>query len=417
MKVLFVGVNAEICASMFADFLRALVCAAEVDFYGPGYSTNDELERGLTEYWKQKKYDLVLINSVIYRYSIRYWNNDIDIEDAFFLHRVCLTNFSIYEAFQYADNIVEEVLNLKTIRVLQYADDTVAIPEKMEEFLKDMFEAGVYLLGEGAELLREVPDKEYYGIHPMTNKYRDLVKKNSSQVISMMPFSLTYFDLAWQPICKREFDYTIPGSISKLEYHTRYSIQCKLRQRKLKEYTSFSDREMKFKRGPNRTEQAYYQNDTEKYIASMVKSSYIVSPFKRSEITKWREEFNIALSSSKIAYADGGEGEVMVRKYAEIPARATVLIARDVVGLQNVGFVDGENMILVTEDNVVEKCEELLENPIEMQKIALEGQKLVIQKHMANKCVENFLMAITAIKRNDYHGAYWEKGRFVIMEN
>jgi hypothetical protein len=68
-------------------------------------------------------------------------------------------------------------------------------------------------------------------------------------------------------------------------------------------------------------------------------------------------------------------------KLLEIPAARCCLITEETEAMKATGFVDGVNCLFVDADNVVEKVQTLLDDPVRLQTITDAGHQLVHQQH------------------------------------
>lgn len=90
------------------------------------------------------------------------------------------------------------------------------------------------------------------------------------------------------------------------------------------------------------------------------------------------------LNRSKIFYTCGSRqntGGVAVLKFFEAPACNTLLLAEPNEDIQELGFVDEENYVACTVDNVVEKSAYYLRNDHERERISKNGYRLIHQFH------------------------------------
>ena len=101
MKILFVTINDEHANDSELNLRRGLMEVSQVDFFGPGFSTTDELESGLKNYWNKGKYDALILSFAFAIRQITY----LDLRYIFWEHRYKMSDYSIYESIRYADRI------------------------------------------------------------------------------------------------------------------------------------------------------------------------------------------------------------------------------------------------------------------------------------------------------------------------
>ncbi|MFT4646062.1 MAG: hypothetical protein ACI8ZX_002486 [Planctomycetota bacterium] len=116
-------------------------------------------------------------------------------------------------------------------------------------------------------------------------------------------------------------------------------------------------------------------------------------PGYKEVIDSKKEVFNYAIEISKFKIAIGDQGSIpnsdapyILAKNFEIPAAGTALITHEglVPFLRELGFVENYNFIAANPDNLLDKIEHWLrpENQLELNKITIRGQELVLDKHM-----------------------------------
>lgn len=417
MKLLIASVNHEHPNTMHINYYHSLAEVAEVEFYGPGFSTREELEKGINRFVDKKgPFDAIILAFPLIMSSLKVSS----IRDIYRNHRYFLSDYSVNQAVQYSDRIIEDIIKMDTIKILLYGQDIINICSEWQECLKDMLENGFYVMAPGREFIPELEEKEgqTFGEGLMlNNRFKRLLEQYPEQSISIPFHAAVCGEYFFGALQNRTYDCVVPGNIDGC-YSMRGQIIQKLKQAGYQMYEEFIDRNMAYKVGAVRGERVDYAREDEQYVDSKLGkgSPYIKNNLKREEVARWRENYRVSLRSSKIAYADGGEGHMLVRKYIEIPACGTLLICENILGLDRLGFMDGKNMVAVTIKNVVDICMDLFENLEKMQQIASDGRRLVLTKHTSRHRAENTIGVIQEIMHGNYMGSYWERGEFVIKK-
>lgn len=78
---------------------------------------------------------------------------------------------------------------------------------------------------------------------------------------------------------------------------------------------------------------------------------------------------------------DGSAYDAVIRKFMEIPAAGALLLARPFVGFESMGFKNGESAMVHDEEDPVGQVLELLDDPVRLQAIAANGQKMLWENH------------------------------------
>lgn len=87
------------------------------------------------------------------------------------------------------------------------------------------------------------------------------------------------------------------------------------------------------------------------------------------------------INRAKIFFTCDSVFNYPVSKYYQVLASNTLLLASESNELKDLGFVDGENFIAITEHNFVGKANYYLNNEPERLRIAKNGYEMVHQKH------------------------------------
>lgn len=403
---------------MHINYYHSLAEVAEVEFYGPGFSTKEELDRGILRFAEKKgPFDAVILAFPLMMLSLRMSS----IREVYQYHRYFLSDCSVNQAVRYADEIIDDIEKMELVKIVLFGQDIINISSTWHGCLEELLEKGFYILSPGKEFIPELEEKEgkSFGEGLMiNNRFKRLLEKYPQRSISIPFQAAVCGDYFFGALENRTYDWVVPGNIDGC-YPMRGQILRRLKQAGYQMYEDFIDRTMAYKTDAVRAERATYARDEEKYVdARLGKSSpYLRNSLRREEIARWRENYNVSLRKSKVAFADGGEGHFLVRKFIEIPARGTLLACEEIIGLKELGFRNGENMVTVTLDNVLDISAELFQNPEEMQRIADNGRKLVLAKHTSRHRAENTIEAIQKILTGSYAGSYWENGAFVIRNS
>jgi hypothetical protein len=94
-----------------------------------------------------------------------------------------------------------------------------------------------------------------------------------------------------------------------------------------------------------------------------------------------RERYVKEINRAKIFFTCDSKYKYPVKKYYEVLACKTLLLAPDSQELYDLGFRDGENFVSINKHNFLEKAEYYLSNDQERDRIANNGYNLVREKH------------------------------------
>lgn len=417
MKLLIVSMNYEDSNSMYTNYYHSLAEIAEVDFYGPGFSTEAELEQGILEYVYKKG----TFEAVILIFSLMYSSLGLSsIREIYQFHRSKMSDYSVNQAVRYADGIVDDIKKMDTVKLILFDQDLINIRKEWYECLGSLLESGFYIISAGKEFIPTFVEREGYTFGDgliLNNRFRQLLEKYPQSSISISVLAAIPGEYYWGPLENRKYDWVVPGNIDGC-YPNRGKILRELEQNNYKIFQDFIDRTMAYRVDSSRVQRCEYQQETVRQVDERLgkPNPYLQAALRRESIAAWRENYRVSLRKSKIAYADGGDGHVAVRKYIEIPANGTLLAGDNIMGLDCLGFHNWENMVVVTPENVLDITEELLKEPEKMQDIANKGRQLVLTVHTSRKRAEDTIRVIESIRNGKYQGSYWENGKFIISE-
>ena len=103
-----------------------------------------------------------------------------------------------------------------------------------------------------------------------------------------------------------------------------------------------------------------------------------------------------------------------IRKFFEIPAAGTVLLAAPCEGFGRIGFVDGVNCVVATPDRLAEAIRDLGRDPERAQRIAAAGRRLIYDQHSLSARARQIRACFELILTGSYAGAEWVDGRFLV---
>ena len=421
MKLLIVSLNYAYFNNMYVNYFNSLAEVSDVTFYGPGFSEKNELKNGILHFLKvNEDFDAIIVDFLMFTMSLKY-NVMPSIRTKYFWHRYLLSEYSISEAIRYTDKILEQIQQIDTTRILMYTEDTSTIREIWVDCIRKFLRDGFYLLSLGEDFVPEtIYDGACFGSLPMNNAFFHLLKDFPEKSISIPIAAVVCNDYSFRPLEKRNYDWIVPGSRLKGAYHMRNKMDDLLKSAGYKVFENNSSiRAMKEEKDMNRMEYCHYYRDEDRYLDAKLQlnNPYLPVRITREAVASWRESYLYGIQASKVAYADGGNSRQLVHKFMEIPASGTLLAGENVCGLEKMGFQNGENMVIVNEDNILDISQSLFKNSELMQRIANSGRKLVLKCHTSHSRAQDTIRAIRAIKNHNFYGSYWSEGNFHIKSN
>ena len=416
MRLLIIDVNHEHPNTMHRNFYKSLSEVMSVEYYGPGYTEESVLREGLKVFLSGKKhFDIIMVTWAFVLTCIDFSSPRV----IYRWHRYEVSKYKIGTAIRYDYGILKELLKYNGSRkVLVYYHDVVNLSDEWYEKIRSILENDFYLLTCGAEFLplRNSEKRKVFG-QTITNNVLRLDKDFHDKIISIPVQAAMPDEFEYRLLKEREYDWVVPGCINS-DYPERKKIFDRISKAGYSIWDEALDRGMAYKYSRiTRKDSCVYFSRKEKLINTYLLNAsnvYIPNQIKAEELGRFHENYRVGLRKARMAYADGGLGKAIVRKYIEIPAAGTVLMCDDIVGLGKLGFKDGVNAVFVNSQNVVKKTRQICLDADYMQSLADEGRNLIIQKHTVSHRVRDVRRAFKMILEEAYCGGCWENGEFYI---
>lgn len=416
MRILIVDINFDYKNIMYRQFYNQLAYNNEVDFFGPGYVSREILDDGIFKFLESKEYS-ALILGLFFVYSA---NIEGMRYNAYAIHRNVIPYYSVNDAYQCCRKIFEQIKNVSgIIKIFHYIEDSIFMTLGDYKICEELMENGFWLMGEPLQTM-SVYSQETQNEYPiLTNQMIELVEHNLSRYIPITMHAISYHEIFHMCYSLREYDWCVPGNRSKMYYPMREKIYNVLRDKGYKCWEE--DPYQKLSVGSiEKSKMNWYvfRNRGEKILSRFVgKKIYVSSYPKIDYIAICREKYLESMRRTKAVFVEGSIGNVLVRKYFEACASGALMVGMDVPGMDAMGFRDGDNCRIVDAENIDEKLAEIMTAEFDNEKIAANGRKLILEKHMFANRALSLRQTIDAIKAENYQGAYWNQGDYIIKNN
>jgi hypothetical protein len=387
----------------------------DVDYFGPGYVSRKVLEKGIQEYLGENKpYDAILLG----KYFVSSSRSNLAY-DAYKVHRRTIPFYNVNDAYQCCRRILEELESVNdVIKIHVYYEDYVLMPKSEFKECEKLLSQSYYMLGWPREYMMKYTAKKLRDNPRLSNYALDLAEKYSEKYIPISFHAINYNEIFTIDFGMRKFEWCIPGNKNKIFYPERSETEIMMKEKGKKIWQDDIYQKMSVDTIEKKHMEWYkFRNEYEKILSYVVgKEKSISSHPKMRYIAACREQYLESLRNTKFVYAEGGIGDCFVRKYFEACASGAVLIAKKAPGMAEMGFIHGENCIMVDKyQDIVTVDEKYTEK--QMREIAKNGQRLILQKHMFHHRAEALYKTIESIKKGNYNGAYWKDGDYVINED
>jgi hypothetical protein len=188
---------------------------------------------------------------------------------------------------------------------------------------------------------------------------------------------------------KKKWDFYVPG----VKYKTRILAEENVKKFELK---------------MPKTELSFYWNGK---VNSAILRSKFLSPrymFRKNYLL-----MQYFISRSRFSFACGSGLRYFVRKFLEIPAFGSVMVAYPPLNMEDYGFIENEHYIKADPENAAEKIKDLIGESDRQKYLADNAKKLLVALHTDEKRAEQLFNALHLIHSGKITSAKFRKGQFV----
>lgn len=358
---------------------RLLAGACELTCFGPGYSSAEELERGLSEFLdKNDKFDFVLATEHIL------WADEIP-SDA---HETVYAKFLFWgdrAHLKYASRICREFLQLDARKIgLLLESDYYNFQQKQIERL-DQLDA---VVGWGLEFVTSIaslPELRYEKFGAKANdNWHTFVSRTQERVISI-PHYVGDNEFCFRSMAERRWTWAIPG--------TAYWARQEVRQR-------LPITETRSRRLP---------------IAAAL-ARFGLHPFSWPWfLDYYQRAFREEIREARFSFTCGSALKYPVRKFFEIPALGSMLVCWPCQGFNALGFQHMQNAVTCEPREILDVHSDMCRNPDRAQIIVDAGRRVVLETHTVAARSQQLRLAFDALLHKQYFGSRWQQGRFELL--
>lgn len=389
--VLFVGNNYRYINPTNSHLPAALSRVFDVHFYGPGYVSQDVLEKGVARYVDGiGGVDLIFVTK---DFCGRY---GVDRLNRFMKRYVVTLNGGVLTHAIYED--VLGYLKANRPHVIGFLTDVDphAVP-KVD--LDNFHEHAAFYVTWGTQFLNTLGDAEWVAAEEyMQKKARaghklgllDKFATREARNIISLGFFVSEPEFYWGGLANRPYDAAIPGSA----YARRQYFDKALR----------NDRSLSIA-------SSHYK------IVYKIADRLPLRPFSNLYLTHlYNLAFQRMLSRSRTCVTDGGANNYPVRKFFEIPAAGAVLVCPPATGMNALGFADHVHYMPVRESGeAVEIVRAISREPERYEAMASAGRDLALRSHSLAARAEQLQLAVERILAGTFAGSFWDQGRFTCV--
>lgn len=381
-RALYIGFNRKYVNRYLELSINVFGSIFDLDFYGPGYNSEKVINTGLEKWLRnQDNYDIVFLDPLI-PYCDKSWTKD-KFDNSFKMNQIY---FSYDQFYNHIESYRSFFKNTNILKVAICIYDYYVIENSVIDYLKSSKCFVIDVFGKNLhkpiDELKNIYGESVFYERKILNNWYDFEQENSEKIISF-PHAVYLSELHYAPIDKREYEFNVVGVL----YPER------------KEALKVLNFRQKCK--------ILFEN-----IIAFLNIKLGLNQVNQSKINVYFEKYNHLIQNSKLVYCSGSPLLYAVRKFFEIPSKATVAIGWPCVGFEHLGFKHDVNFIVAKSNSEIEHV--LNTYPTErLQSIADEGFKLIRDYHSISARTHQMQQVFDLILDGKFCGSYWENGKYV----
>jgi len=373
MRVLYLGFNRSYTNPSAEVNIRIIGQISELDYFGPGFTEQSVLLKGVDEWVMDKgPYDFLMVDSYVFEAD-----NILNRRKPFIGDYL---RFDPKDYYEHSINYMNFFLEYTGRKLFLANFDTFGISEKL---IERVVTSNAYVLEGGNSVVRtkEVIEEEYGAPYPPGNdNWYNYVSTYRHQVIAV-PHSISSTEFDFSPLSDREKLYCVIGAPYGERKEAMKLMTFKQRN------TDFGNRLKAWLRA--------------KYMKAMTEI----------QLLRLRSDYMSIISDTKLCFCSGGPWLYPVRKYFEIPARGAVAIGWSCSGFKALGFEDGKNYIVANKNEDLKKAIARY-NDSEFQVIAENGRSMIWRLHSDWARSKQLEQSLNLILEGRFKGSYWDEGQY-----
>jgi hypothetical protein len=388
MKVLVLDANVSYINPTRQYLPYLLKEVGSVVFYGPGYSSAEDLAAGISVFvQKNGPFDVAIhteqaLPQIIWQEAATRFGRDVF--EFYFSGNLAGFTQQALESFWGEIAEVFKLVKLNVLSLLLW--DYQGTTDQCLDYFCSGFDA---ILGLGSEQWdQDAIDRNPNALgYQATSNWSKLLSKHPEKIHSLIHF------IAPQEFCFLNYsDRNIEWSVLGAGYTARKQAKFVLRGASV---TVEDGRDLRHLIDAVRFKLGFPPKATGKKLARL------------------NSTFMQTLHRSKASYTCGSSYHMPIRKFFEIPAAGAVLVCEPCYGLESLGFVSGENCIVAEPDELPCVVANLRKDPENAARIAGCGQELVLRKHSLHARARQVRECLRLLMEDKFQGSFWEHGELL----
>jgi hypothetical protein len=397
MKLLFIDAYHHYL-NPTSTLLPILVATAspEVSYYGPGYSSEMELQEGIQKFVDHTgPYDGVVLGMHVPLFTSG--DEGLLVRNAGNVQRYTSFGSKPHTLLPFFRDVIQNIgalpIRFRFISLLNF--DYYATTSRHI----DVFERlDAHLIAPGAEFapsVSELPSWVWEEKHFIRKKgmisssWLDYLTQRPERIISLTHF-IADDEFSFRGLSERKHRVSIPG----IEYLMRKKGREALKKSGLRPGTKPIFNVMRYA----------------DRLGIRVFAKYLT-------LKMYHAAYHGNLIDTRFAYTAREGFGIPVRKFFEIPAAGALMMCLPPHGFSALGFRNGESYVEVDPESLPDALLDLEKDPVRSQAIATAGRSLVLHQHTLSARASQFGECLKAISDNTFGGSFWRDGGFHLRDS
>lgn len=395
IRILYVDVDLHFINPTAALMPLLAAGIGDVTFYGPGYTSDAILSRGIRDFIDRSgPFDIAVLGPNVPILSTSH--SSLQKSLAFIANFTALgiANDTTYAFFVDVLNQLDQIPvkhRFASLLTFDWYSATQAQIERLNYYNLKLISPNEHFIRRIADLPAWATREKHFqrNVHLLTDAWCDFVRSCPNRVITALHF-VSESEFSFRGLAVRRREVSIPG----IDYIPRREAVGALRKSGI----------------PVAGKSIYNIYRTLNRLGIPVYANFI--SLKNFNLFYFRN-----LLDSKYVYTAAEAFGMPIRKFFEIPAAGAVLLSSQCEGFDRIGFRHRVNCVQAAPADLPEAIRELERDPEEAQRIAFAGRRLVLEQHSLSARSRQIKTCIEAVLDGTYAGAEWFDGSFWIRTN
>ena len=380
MRALYIGFNRKYINPYTKIIQQTFANCTNLNFYGPGFNSKSEISLGIDKWIKKNgNFDILILDGILVGF-------DNSIKPEVYTKSFKNNNEIIYfKPEEYAEFAWDYVSYFIKSNKIKFTFTTWDPYNTSNEIIQFLISSNTFILdffgnklNEKIKITQSNSKFQSFFRKDMNDNWVDFENKFKHKIISF-PHAIFSSEFFSSPLENRKHNFSIIGVLyperKAFIKFLNSSDRINLIFKRLKEFL-----ELKFN--------IYLKSLDHRII-----------------------EYQNLIENSKFCLTSGSPLRYPVRKYFEVPSKGSIPIGFKCNGFENLGFKNEENFLVAEDEEQIKK--HLNRKDFDnLQLIANNAKKLILEKHSDVARYKQFTLSLKLILDNKFKGSYWNDGEY-----